>query len=161
MEKISNQLGTKFNFDYWEKCKPRRSTYPACRACLLARKSGVEKQMILAIQEAYYLNAKNPSDNNTLIALAKKVGLNEIAFSKQLSSPAVQRRLLSEIQQTHTLPINGYPSLVLSIDRRQQRIPLSHLHWEKSFNYIQKAINLKLRIGYLGVIMGVLQYKSH
>ena len=27
--------GTEFNFDFWEKCKPRRSTYPACRAVLL------------------------------------------------------------------------------------------------------------------------------
>lgn len=159
-KRIANQLGTKFNFDYWEKCKPRRSTYPACRACLIARESGLEKQMILAIQEAYYLNAKNPSDDDTLIALAKKIGLDEIAFSKQLFSPAIQQQLLSEIQQTHTLPINGFPSLVLSIDGQHQRIPLSYLHWEKSFDQIQKVINLKLRKGYLGVIMRALQYKS-
>ena len=29
---------TKFNYDFWKKCKPRRSTYPACRAIIAARK---------------------------------------------------------------------------------------------------------------------------
>ena len=30
--------GTKFNFDFWDKCEPRRSTYPSCRAVIAARK---------------------------------------------------------------------------------------------------------------------------
>lgn len=30
--------GTPFNFEFWEKCTPRRSTYPACRAVIAARK---------------------------------------------------------------------------------------------------------------------------
>ena len=41
---ISNKLGTKFNFDFWHTCQPRRSTYPACRAALLARK--VKKESV-------------------------------------------------------------------------------------------------------------------
>ena len=28
---------TEFNFDFWTLCKPRRSTYPACRAVIAAR----------------------------------------------------------------------------------------------------------------------------
>lgn len=140
-QKIAHQLGTKFNFDFWEKCKPRRSTYPACRACLLARESGLEEQMILAIQEDYYLNAKNPSDNSTLIELAKKIGLDEIAFAKQLSSPQTQQKLMSEIQQTHALPMQGFPSLVLSIDGQYQPIQLNYLHWENSLDEIKKVIN--------------------
>ena len=31
-QKISSQLGTEFNFDFWRDCQPRRSTYPSCRA---------------------------------------------------------------------------------------------------------------------------------
>ncbi|TEU21809.1 MAG: DsbA family protein, partial [Gammaproteobacteria bacterium] len=29
--------GTKFNYDFWEKCTPKRSTYPACRAVIAVR----------------------------------------------------------------------------------------------------------------------------
>ena len=47
--KISAQLGTEFNHGFWQECQPRRSTYPACRACLIAREFGLEQAMILAI----------------------------------------------------------------------------------------------------------------
>ncbi len=63
--------GTEFNFDFWEKCSPRRSTYQACRAVIAARNQDPanEEAMILAIQHAYYLEAKNPADLSTLIEL--------------------------------------------------------------------------------------------
>lgn len=140
-QKIAHQLGTQFNFDFWENCKPRRSTYPACRACLIARDSGLEQKMIVAIQEAYYLQAQNPSDNSTLITLAEKIGLVAAEFSKQLSSTETQIQLMSEIQQTHALPIQGFPSLVLSIDGQKQPIVLDYKHWKNSFEAIKKAIN--------------------
>ncbi|GAM76629.1 thioredoxin [Vibrio ishigakensis] len=34
-ERISGLLGTEFNHDFWRNNTPRRSTYPACRACYL------------------------------------------------------------------------------------------------------------------------------
>ena len=51
---------TEFNYDFWTRCQPRRSTYPACRAVIAARRIDVEleKSMVLAIQRAYYLQAK-------------------------------------------------------------------------------------------------------
>ena len=47
--------GTKFNFDFWDKCEPKRSTYPACRAVIAARKqnSEIELDMIDKIQNAF------------------------------------------------------------------------------------------------------------
>ncbi len=36
---------TKFNYDFWKKCRPRRSTYPACRAVIAARKQKNEFDM--------------------------------------------------------------------------------------------------------------------
>ena len=35
--RIEQQLGTKFNHDFWHTAQPRRSTYPACRAVLVAK----------------------------------------------------------------------------------------------------------------------------
>ena len=36
---IEDVVGTKFNHDFWKKCQPRRSTYLACQATILARVS--------------------------------------------------------------------------------------------------------------------------
>ena len=80
--KINAQLGTEFNYDFWQNCQPRRSTYPACRAVLIAREQGLEQAMLEGIQTAYYLEAKNPSDLDTLTAIATKIGLNNAEFVK-------------------------------------------------------------------------------
>lgn len=107
--------GTKFNFDFWEKCTPRRSTYQACRAVIAARKQdlGSEEKMILAIQQAYYLEAKNPADLNTLIELAGQIGLNRERFIADMKSPAVDNQLMQEIEFAQRLRVKGFPTLLL------------------------------------------------
>ena len=64
--------GTRFNFDFWTNNTPRRSTYPANRAVIAARLQGeaCDSKMTGAIQRAYYLEARNPSDDSTLASRA-------------------------------------------------------------------------------------------
>jgi putative protein-disulfide isomerase len=108
--------GTEFNYDFWAQCKPRRSTYPACRAVIAAKNQGAhhEEPMILAIQQAYYQQARNPSDNETLIALASELGLDTVVFTADLNSTETKGRLLSEIEQGRRMGAHGFPSLILS-----------------------------------------------
>jgi putative protein-disulfide isomerase len=107
--------GTPFNFEFWEKCAPRRSTYAACRAVIAARRQhpGCEENMILAIQQAYYLEARNPADRNTLIELAVEIGLDKAHFAWDMDSPAVHEELLAEIEFTRRLEVKGFPTLLL------------------------------------------------
>ena len=139
--RIQQQLGTDFNFDFWTQCKPQRSTYPACRACLIARENGKEKEMLYAIQEAYYLQAKNPSLNSVLIALAEQIGLNKLEFKEQLDSNSTHQKLLQEITSSHQLPIQGFPSLVLLINEKIVPIDLDYLDWKVTYEQIIQMIN--------------------
>lgn len=139
--RIQQQLGTEFNFDFWTHCKPQRSTYPACRACLIARENGKEKEMLYAIQEAYYLQAKNPSLNGVLIELAEKIGLNKLEFKEQLDSDSIHQKLLQEITSSHQLPIQGFPSLVLLINGKMVPIDLDYLNWKTTYHQITKMVN--------------------
>ncbi|WP_413692902.1 DsbA family protein [Psychromonas sp. KJ10-2] len=111
---IHTKLDTEFNFDFWTECQPQRSTYPACRACLIAREEGKEQEMLLAIQQAYYLQAKNPSLSSTLIALAEQVGLDSEHFATQLTSQEVNAKLMEEISGSRAMPIQGFPSFSLN-----------------------------------------------
>jgi len=110
--------GTQFNFDFWEKYKPRRSTYAACRAVIAARLQDTryEETMILAIQQAYYLDARNPADKGTLVELATEIGLDKALFSEEMESPAVHQALFKEIEFTHGLEVKGFPTLLLEKD---------------------------------------------
>jgi putative protein-disulfide isomerase len=115
-EKIQQVVpGTTFNFDFWRFCEPRRSTYKACRAVICAREQQprIEKYFIEAIQKAYYLNAKNPSDDATLINIAARLGLGVVQFTEDLNSPETQQTLNKEIALSQSLEMTSFPSLKL------------------------------------------------
>ena len=122
--------GTEFNYDFWKKCHPRRSTYPACRAVLAAKTLDAEKEsaMILGIQHAYYLKAKNPSDIDTLVDVAEEVGLDRTAFEQKINDPEIEQLLLNNLQFARQIGAHGFPSLFL-VDYEQEKninIPIDY-----------------------------------
>lgn len=120
--------GTRFNHDFWTKQTARRSTYPACRAVLAAKAQNAEKEeaMIAGIQQAYYQQAKNPSDNDTLIQIATEMGLNREQFAADLLSKHIEQTLTDEIQFTRSIGGNSFPSLFLFDGKNYQPIQLSY-----------------------------------
>lgn len=69
--------------------------------------------MIRAIQEAYYLNAQNPSDIDVLTALAENVGCDADLFRSSINREDTRNELLKEIGFARQLGVQGFPSLVL------------------------------------------------
>lgn len=132
---------TRFNFDFWTRCQPRRSTYPACRAVIAAMKQGLayEEAMILAIQQAYYLQARNPSDDDTLLALAAEIGLTEKRFAKDLCDPTTQQELLRQIAFSQQIGARSFPSLILEQQGMHHRI---------EFDYNDASVVLDVLIRY-------------
>ena len=120
---------TKFNYDFWAKCKPRRSTYPACRAVISARikNPDCELSMISAIQKCYYLDAQNPSDEDVLVSLAAELGLDAEEFRFDLRSEKVNKTLLAEISLAKSLEMQRMPSLSLQTGRELKPISIDYL----------------------------------
>ena len=130
--------GTEFNYDFWTRCSPRRSTYPACRAIIACRmqQPELESEMLLLLQQAYYLLARNPSDLDVLVALAEQLGLNTRQFVDDIQSEACQNVLLEEIEFCREINIYSFPGLVLKhgksytsldIDYNDSKIILSQI----------------------------------
>ena len=129
---------TRFNYDFWTSCEPKRSTYPACRAVICAKQQhpDFENLMIYGIQKSYYLEAQNPSNEDVLINIAKKLGLDINKFKIDLNSSQVNEILLDEIKLTKSMNINSIPSLVLQINDTLKAIDIDYL----DANYIVKQI---------------------
>ncbi len=129
---------TRFNYDFWTSCEPKRSTYPACRAVICAKQQhpDFENLMIYGIQKSYYLEAQNPSNEDVLIDLAEKLGLNTSKFEIDLKSSQVNEILLDEIKLTRSMDINSMPSLALKINSTLKGIDIDYL----DANYIVKQI---------------------
>ncbi len=135
---IHNLFGTEFNFDFWRKNQPRRSTYKACRAVIAAGNQGREEDMIEAVQHGYYLRAMNPSDTDVLVQFASELQLNTAKFERDLESGDTHQKLGEQIQFARRSPISGFPSLALQVegesglrpvdkDYRDYRVSLDHI----------------------------------
>ena len=140
-QNIERTLGTEFNYDFWRTASPRRSTYPACRACYVARDVGLEEEMYHEIQQAYYLKAKNPSDLDTLTECAEQIGLKADSFQKSMQHVKNERLLEAEIEQARHLGLNSFPSLALIIGDRLTHIPLDYKDHTSMLETIKKALS--------------------
>ena len=138
--RIALMLGTEFNYDFWTKCEPRRSTYPACRAVIAAARQGREEEMILAIQRAYYLEAQNPSDPDTLQQLAGKLALDTESFKADIASGGTEAELQKQLRFTRESGVSGFPSLALEEDGQLVAISVDYKNHETSLKQIQQAL---------------------
>ena len=111
---VADRTGAKFNHQCWNVCQPRRSTYPACRAVITAglQLNGSRERYYEALQRAYFLDARNPSNYETLISLAKEIGLNPVQFQKDLDSTVVQQTFREELKQVRSLGVSGFPTVI-------------------------------------------------
>jgi putative protein-disulfide isomerase len=129
---------TKFNFEFWDKCQPRRSTYPACRAVLAAKSQDInfEELMTQAIQQAYYCQARNPSDTETLIELAGEINLDVERFTAELNSDENRELLNREIAFARQIGGNAFPMLLLGNGNTYHQILIDYNRPENMLNEI-------------------------
>ena len=134
--------GTEFNFDFWTQCQPRRSTYIACRAVIVAQQLQPSQglAMLDAIQHAYYLQAKNPSDTTTLITLAEQLGLDITQFEQQLNAGRTQQALQLQIDFARGIGADSFPSLYLLHRQGYHAIVLDYNHVDVILEHINSLI---------------------
>lgn len=109
---VEATTGASFNWEFWDQCNPRRSTYPACRAVIAAALCGKGPAMFHAIQRAYYLEARNPSDIETLVELAVDLELNSNQFRTSIQSVEVEALLQRDFDTRRKLGVNQFPTLL-------------------------------------------------
>ncbi|MFZ1766283.1 MAG: DsbA family protein [Candidatus Nitrotoga sp.] len=132
--------GVSFNYDFWSRNTPIRSTYPACRAVLAARKQHAESDMVRAINRAYYQKALNPSLPETLQGCAQEIGLDVAVFGRDLISPEIEDGLQHEIRQSQQLDAFSYPSLRLVHNNAIFPVPIDYLNHRTMRDEINRII---------------------
>ena len=141
--KIQQEIpGTEFNYNFWSECQPRRSTYPACRAVIAAgmQTAQAESKMLFAIQQAYYLHAKNPSDIDVLIQIARDIGLDGEAFAADINSEACIAALDKDLLLSRDLYVSSFPSLLLSHDNVLSNIQIDYTSSENILRQVLQKL---------------------
>ena len=131
---------THFNYAFWTKTTPIRSTYPACRAVLSAKQQGLEyeDQMIHAIQDGYYQQAQNPSLTSTLIEFAANLKLDLAKFKRDLASREIQQQLSDDIQFSQSIGARSFPSLILLRENQYHAISIDYNDSQHSIKFLQQ-----------------------
>lgn len=140
-KKIEDFLGTEFNYDFWQKNTPRRSTYPSCRAVLAARKQGAEQAMLSAIQHAYYLEARNPSDNEVLLSLAANIGLDAAKFAVDFFSAELNQEFLQELEFARRIGGNSFPSLFVANEQGIIELQVDYQSAETTIDQVEQILS--------------------
>lgn len=138
--RINDLCGVPFNFDFWTQNTPRRSTYPACKAALVAREYGKELAMYERIQRFYYLEAGNPSLYENLYDLAEELGIPRQAYIERIHSPELDRLFQQELMLAERLGAQGYPSVVLQVGERLHFIQHSYTDVQENIRQIETLL---------------------
>ena len=67
--------------------------------------------MLHAIQRAYYREAQNPSDADTLIECAASIGLDREAFAAQLEADETEKALQAHLARRRALGADSFPTV--------------------------------------------------
>jgi putative protein-disulfide isomerase len=98
--------------------------------------------MIDAIQRAYYLEARNPSDAGTLVALAEYLGLDDVRFAALLDAAETRNTLDNEIAAARSMGADSFPSLRLRIAGIHWPVPVDYQRTDPMLDTIRGLIDL-------------------
>ena len=140
---VMQETGAEFNWEFWANCQPRRSTYPACRAVIAAgsQREASIPEMFHRIQRAYYQEARNPSDSETLIALAEEIGLDKSRFERDLRSPEIEDQLQEDFSLRRSLGVREFPSLVIGNESNRSCLVRGYADSETTLSRLEEYLN--------------------
>ena len=96
--------------------------------------------MILALQQAYYLRALNPSDQSTHRLLAQELHLDVDKFTRDLNSEALEQAFVEQLNFARSLPIQGFPSMVLQQGDRLHSIVLDYKNHRGALAQVKEVL---------------------
>ena len=125
---IESTCGVPFYHAYWDQTPPPpRTTFISCRAVIAAeRLAGRGEAFAERIQDAYYTEAQNVWDFNTLCDLAEAFGFQRSSFADALMSDDVRAVHDEQRQLAERLQVEGYPSVLLIHQGQAYPIPVRH-----------------------------------
>jgi len=109
---VADRTGANFNHEFWTKNTPKRSTYPSCRAVIAAGQSDRKWEYFEAAQKAYYMEARNPSEQAVLVDIAEEIGIDRKDFEGRFTSEEVAVEFQRDLTFCRQIGISGFPTLL-------------------------------------------------
>ncbi|MBM6617902.1 DsbA family oxidoreductase [Bacillus suaedaesalsae] len=110
IKKMALEVGLDFQLD----TLILTNTFDAHRLTMLAKKHGLMNEMTDRLLHAYYTESKHIGDHQTLVELAKEIGLDEDEVKKMLSSNDMAEEVQADQQEASELGIRSIPFFLIN-----------------------------------------------
>lgn len=113
-EHVHKKTGQEFNFDFFEREGFIYDTEPACRAVVTARSfhPGIALRLLERIHKAFYLEGRDTTDRDTLVALGGAEGIDVAAFAEKFDSKEAEMVTKIDFEIAKKVGVSCYPTLL-------------------------------------------------
>ncbi len=103
-----------FDFSFFDRPAFVYDTEPAARAVIVARRQGNDRahQLLTAIQQAFYRDNQDVTDEDQLVELAVACGFETVPFAAELRAKAAHAETQEDFALVRRLGIAGFPTLL-------------------------------------------------
>jgi predicted DsbA family dithiol-disulfide isomerase len=108
------QMGKEVGIDYKYDTLILTNTFDAHRLTMFAKSQGIMHEMTERILYAYYTESKHIGDHETLIELAKEVGLDGDTVAKMLASDDFSEDVRADENEASELGIRSIPFFLIN-----------------------------------------------
>ncbi|MCH9681334.1 MAG: DsbA family protein [Deltaproteobacteria bacterium] len=114
-EKVHEQTGQPFDFEFFERESYVYDTEPACRAVVAMRRLRPEAKLayLTRIQEAFHSEGADPTDAWVLRTLAAELGVKRDAFATVVDELETHERTRADFALSRELGVQGFPTMLL------------------------------------------------
>lgn len=109
-EQNAKSVGLTYNYDIIQ----MTNTFDAHRLAKYANTKGLEEKLTSRLMKAYFTDGKNLSDINTLVELAREVGLDENESRKILEENNYADEVNAQITEARQVGVQGVPFFVIN-----------------------------------------------
>lgn len=102
--------GLTYNYDIIQ----MTNSFDAHRLAKYANQFGLEPKVTTTLMKAYFTDGLNIADIDTLVKIAKEVGLDENETKKVLSSDQYSEQVNAEINEARQVGVQGVPFFVIN-----------------------------------------------
>ncbi len=106
----ANAVGLTYNYDIIQ----MTNTFDAHRLAKWANQFGLEHKVTSRLMKAYFTDGKNLSDFDSLVELAKEVGLDEKEARKILDENEFSDQVKGEMDEARQVGVQGVPFFVIN-----------------------------------------------
>jgi predicted DsbA family dithiol-disulfide isomerase len=103
-------VGLTYNYDNIQ----MTNSFEAHRLSKWANQFGLEAKLTERLMKAYFTDGLNIADLDTLVAISKEVGLDEVEARQVLESKDYGDQVVSEIEEGRSIGVQGVPFFVLN-----------------------------------------------